>query len=276
MNKTETSTEKLLYKRKELNAKISDLENFKKSAKQVETDLNKSEEKYRGIFESSPLGKSITGVDGTLQINQAFCDMLGYSPEQLYLKHWKEITHPDDVEESQNLVQSLLEGKFERTQFEKRYIHKNGNIIWADVITALKKNSENQPEYFISSIQNITEKKRAEKMLQDEKDSMKTILDLVGNPLFVKDNDHRVIRANNAFYEMFGMNEENVIGFTLAEAVPENERQHFLKVDRIVLDTGIADVREEELTVGENTQTIITKKTRFIDEAGRKFLVGTI
>jgi PAS domain S-box-containing protein len=72
------------------------------------------------------------------------------------------------------------------------------------------------------------------------------------------------------------MDEKSVIGYTLAEAVPENERHHFLKVDRDVLDTGITDVREEELTVNDFTRTIITRKIRYIDESGNRFLVGSI
>ena len=93
------------------------------------------------------------------------------------------------------------------------------------------------------------ERKRAEIILRDEKKRMRTILDLVGDPIFVKDNDHRITLANRAFFDMFCMDENSVIGNTLAEAVPENERQHFLEVDRRVLDTGIPDQREEELTV---------------------------
>jgi len=122
----------------------------------------------------------------------------------------------------------------------------------------------------------ITESKQAETALRDEKDRIRTILDLVGDPIFVKDNEHRITLANRAFYEIFGMDEKSVIGYTLVEAVPENERHHFLKVDRSVLDTGIPDQREEELTVADITRTIITRKIRFIDESGNIYLVGTI
>jgi Cu+-exporting ATPase len=122
----------------------------------------------------------------------------------------------------------------------------------------------------------ISERKLAEIMLRDERDRIRTILDLVGDPIFVKDNDHRVTLANRAFYDIFCMDESSVIGFTLVEAVPENERHHFLKVDRSVLDTGIPDNQEEELTVGDNRHYIITRKTRFIDGSGKRFLVGSI
>jgi len=72
------------------------------------------------------------------------------------------------------------------------------------------------------------------------------------------------------------MDEESVIGYTLVEAVPEKEIHQFFEVDRKVLDTGITDVREEELTVNGFTHAIITRKIRFIDESDRRFLVGSI
>ena len=78
-------------------------------------------------------------------------------------------------------------------------------------------------------------------------DRLQNIIDLVTDPIFVKDNDHRITLANDAFLELFETSKTDVIGFTLAESVPESERQQFLSVDRKVLDTGEADIREEEL-----------------------------
>ena len=72
------------------------------------------------------------------------------------------------------------------------------------------------------------------------------------------------------------MDVDAVIGKTLAEHVPPHERQYFLEVDRRVLDTGISDVCEETLTVGNVTRTIVTRKTRLIDASGNKYLVGSI
>ncbi len=122
----------------------------------------------------------------------------------------------------------------------------------------------------------ITARKQAEAALRDEQERIITILNTVGDPIFVKDNDHRILLANRAFYNMFGLDESAVIGKTLAENVPEDERAHFLAVDRQVLDSGIPDLREETLTVGNFTRTIVTRKTRFVENSGKKFLVGSI
>ena len=131
-------------------------------------------------------------------------------------------------------------------------------------------NSENKNK------EELQKNKQSEVKLQDEMKFKRIILELAGNPLFLKDNDHRIIFANNAFFDLFGLDKKSVIGKTLAKNIPENEMQHFLKIDENVLDTGIPDIREEALTIRGLTHTIITKKTRFIDESGNRFLVGSI
>jgi PAS domain S-box-containing protein len=122
----------------------------------------------------------------------------------------------------------------------------------------------------------LQKNKPTEVKMQDEMKFNRIILELVGNPIFLKDSDHRIIFANDAFFNLFDVDENSVIGKTLAENLQENEMQQFLKIDKSVLHTGIPDIREEEVTVRGFTHTIITKKTRFIDETGNKFLVCSI
>ena len=122
----------------------------------------------------------------------------------------------------------------------------------------------------------ITDRKQTEVKLRDEQKRITAILETVGDPIFVKNNDHRIILANRAFFDMFGLDENAVIGNTLAENIPVDEMNHFIKVDRRVLDTGIPEQCEETLTVRGTTLTILTKKTRLISDSGEKFLVGAI
>lgn len=107
-------------------------------------------------------------------------------------------------------------------------------------------------------------------------DLFRQIIDFLVEPVFVKDDEHRIIHANDAFYDLFGLSESDALGSTLAEAVPAGERDHFLRVDRAVLDTGVEDVREEHLTVGGVSHTIVTSKRRYVDGNGRRYLIGSI
>jgi PAS domain S-box-containing protein len=182
--------------------------------------------------------------------------------------------HPDDQLLVSEKIQHATE-KGTNFDFEARLITAKKNNIWVRVV--------GNPIYKDSKliglsgmIQDITERKMFEIEIKNEKERIGTILDLVGDPIFVKDNNHQFTLANRAFYEMTGLNKLNVIGRTLADDIPEEEMDSFLNIDRQVLDTGIPDVREEELTINNETKTIITSKVRFIDESGNKYLVGSI
>ncbi|MEI7637586.1 MAG: PAS domain S-box protein [Syntrophus sp. (in: bacteria)] len=131
--------------------------------KRTEEALKKSEEGFRAIFEHSTVGKSLTAPDGKLlQINKSFANMLGYTIEEVRQINFAQITHPDDLAESQECVRILLTGEQATYRFEKRYIHKNGNIVWADVSTTLLHGEQGTPPRLITSIVDITERKRAE------------------------------------------------------------------------------------------------------------------
>ncbi|MGK0253834.1 MAG: PAS domain S-box-containing protein [Mariniflexile sp.] len=129
---------------------------------------------------------------------------------------------------------------------------------------------------FMLNLVDITQNKQNQALLLNEKNYIDNILNLVADPIFVKDNNHKITFANTAFCTLFGLDKNSVIGKTLAENVPVDEREHFLKVDKTVLDTGISNTCEERLTINNLTLIIITKKIRFIDESGNRFLVGSI
>lgn len=123
----------------------------------------------------------------------------------------------------------------------------------------------------------ITERVKAEELLSDSKDYLDNILNNIGDPLFVKDGESRLLLANDAFCSMFGLSRKDILGKTLAEDVAPEERESFLKIDKEVLASGVENVNEESLTVrGGETRIISTKKTRFIDQKGNKFLIGII
>lgn len=130
--------------------------------KQAEEELRESEDKFKHIFDHSIIGKSITKPSGEVQVNQAFCDILGYSSEELQKRRWQEITHPDDVELTQREVHALLSGEKKSVRFEKRFIHKNGSIIWVDLSSTLRRDKNGNPLYLVTDLVDITERKRVE------------------------------------------------------------------------------------------------------------------
>jgi len=133
--------------------------------KTIQHNLELSENKFKSYFENSSVGKSITGLDGTLMINKAFADMLGYSVEELMNRKWAEITHPEDIKESEDIAKFLVDGSLEKARVEKRYFHKNGSIVWTEIFSTLQKDKNGTPLYLITAVNDITRRKEIEEEL---------------------------------------------------------------------------------------------------------------
>ncbi len=134
--------------------------------RQSEQALRENEDKFRYIFDYSPVAKSITRLSGQIEVNQAFCEMLGYSQKELQGEAWQQITHPDDVQSSQQALDSVASGENVSAHFSKRYIHKNGNVVWAEIRSTVRRDNEGRSLYFLTSVIDVTERKRSEQALQ--------------------------------------------------------------------------------------------------------------
>jgi len=123
----------------------------------------------------------------------------------------------------------------------------------------------------------IEERRRAEQEIEASKTYLDKILNNIGDPVFVKDDQHRFTLVNDAFCSTLGLPRGEVIGKTLSEDLPPDEMEHFEKIDRQVLTDGQENLCEESLTVkGGKTLSIVTRKTLYVDEKGDKFLIGVI
>lgn len=121
------------------------------------------EQQFKLAFTHSPIGNSLVSPEGKLmQVNQALCKITGYTDLELQQKNYKDITHPDDRQADIKRHQELLDGKQESYQTEKRYLHKDGHFIWIQLSVSLVRDYENKPLYFVSQIQDITERKHHE------------------------------------------------------------------------------------------------------------------
>jgi len=168
-----------------------------------QTELNRtikeSEEKFKSVFESANVGKSITLPTGEINVNEAFCKMLGYTREELQNKKWQEITPEDEIPIIQKILEPLLKGKKDSARFEKRYICKNGTHVWADVSVSIRHDEIGKPLYFITIIIDITERRRTEEekqkfvMLAESSSEFIGMCDLDFKPTYVNPSGVRLV-----------------------------------------------------------------------------------
>jgi PAS domain S-box-containing protein len=138
---------------------------------QTDQALQESKERFRSAFEFAGIGIAIVGLDGRwLQVNKTICEIVGYPAEELMRKTFQDITHPDDLNADLTNVQALLDGKMRFYQMEKRYFHRDGHAVWINLTVSLVRDAAGAPLYFISQIEDISERKDLQKNLAVARD----------------------------------------------------------------------------------------------------------
>ena len=139
--------------------------------KQSEKELRHSEEKFRRIFEDSSVGMAITELDGRFNhVNDALINMLGYSTEELLKMSVSDITHPDDIEKTLEDYERIFTDKTKQGSIEKRCLHRDGSVVWGFITRSIIRDNNGNPQYTVSQVKDITQRKRAEIELSDSEE----------------------------------------------------------------------------------------------------------
>jgi PAS domain S-box-containing protein len=126
-------------------------------------ELRENEERFRATFEQAAVGIAHVALDGRwLRVNQRLCDIVGYPREELLQKTFKDITHPEDLDLNINFFQQALAGKIPMYSMEKRYIRKNGALVWINLTVSIVRQASGEPAYLIAVIEDISTRKKAE------------------------------------------------------------------------------------------------------------------
>ena len=167
--------------------------------------LRDSEARFRAAFDSASIGRALTLPDGRLdRVNSALCAMLGYSPAELEAKTFSAITHPDDLEASRECVRCLASGERGTYRFEKRYLHRDGALVWTDVNTTLLRDEHGEPLNFITDIVDITERKRGEEALREHERELDLTLDATTDGIWKWDFRTNELFFSSRYYAMLG------------------------------------------------------------------------
>lgn len=130
--------------------------------------IQRSEERFRGTFENAAVGIAHVGLDGRwLCVNERLCQIVGYSHEELSEKTFGHITHPDDLDADWGQAMLLMAGKIRSYSMEKRYFRKDGSIVWINLTGSLVRDTNGEPEYFIAIVEDIDDRKKAERALRE-------------------------------------------------------------------------------------------------------------
>jgi PAS domain S-box-containing protein len=124
-------------------------------------EVQKMAKRFRNVFEQAAVGMSLVAPSGEwLEVNQCLCDILGYTREDLLLKNFRILTHPEHIEPDSQRVEALLSGERTHDVWEKRYIRKDGQIIWSRITAAVARNEAGEALYLVNAVEDITKRKQ--------------------------------------------------------------------------------------------------------------------
>ena len=177
--------------------------------KRTELNLVASERKFNLAMQHAPIGKALISEDNSfIEVNPVLCQIIGYTAKELLQCNLTSITHPDDLDNDRELARKMNVGAIESYQTEKRYIHKKGHTIWAQLNVAQVSNTDETPLYKIVQIQDITERRQAEDELRLAASVFSSTLD----GIMITAPDGTVLKVNNAFERITGYNKNEIIG----------------------------------------------------------------
>jgi two-component system sensor histidine kinase UhpB len=134
--------------------------------RQAEDAARQSEDRFRITFEQAAVGMAHVSLEGRfLRINEKFCEILGYSKEEMLRHDFRVITHPDDMGKNLQDLEKLRHGTLDRYVIEKRYVRKDGRTVWVNLTSSLARSRDSHPEYFITVVEDITTRKQMEQAL---------------------------------------------------------------------------------------------------------------
>lgn len=169
----------------------------------TETKLN--EERYRAMFENAAVGITRVDLNGVLvDVNQKFCDMLGYAHDELIGKAIKDITHPDDYGQGAAYRGEITQGAMKSAIGEKRFMRKDGAIIWARRTMSVVRDDAGNPQYVISVVEDITERKQTEMALHDSEARYRAVIAAIAEGIVLRNKNGRIIACNASAERILG------------------------------------------------------------------------
>ncbi|MGE5457547.1 MAG: PAS domain S-box protein, partial [Methanococcaceae archaeon] len=173
--------------------------------KNGEKALRESEQLFRSTFENATAGVCLTGTDGKfIKVNSTLCNMFGYTAGELNYLKFNDITYPPDKEIGLSFLKDLISGQIEHASFEKRYIRKDGQIIWGYLSITVVRESSLRPAYFITHIQDISERTKAKELLKESEEQFRTLFENAVLGIYRTSPDGTIIKVNQALCKMLG------------------------------------------------------------------------
>jgi len=241
--------------------------------KKAEDELRESASRFRSTFDQSPVGSVLVGLDKKfLRANPAFCAFLGYDENELIGKTIADVTFPEDADIGMPELGQLASGELEIAAAQKRYVRKDGVIVWGELSISLVRDATGKPSYFLPIIKDISDRKKAELLVKEQNELLSLFIRHSPVYCFIKEvtpKYSKVLQASENFQEMIGIPGSKMVGKTMEELYPAAFAEKMTADDWAVVSNGNILKMDEEFN-GKKYATI-----KFpIKQGGKTLLAG--
>jgi PAS domain S-box-containing protein len=200
---------------------------------------------FRELFEGAPIGMALLALNERfLKVNTSFCKMVGFSNDELRQRTAEDITFADDIEPGRQLAQNLLDGETRYTG-DKRYVHKNGEVLWVSRTASVIRNEQGEPQHFLLMVEDISERKASEAALQKSRTELEAalqanqlIMDNSQDVICTIDEGGRFLSVNAACEHLWGYRAEELVGREYLEFVHPDDRVITKQVEEHLHEAG--------------------------------------
>jgi len=232
----------------------------------------RNEERMRLFFEHQLVGMAITSPEkGWEQVNDKLCLMLGYSREELATISWAELTHPDDLPQDLDKFNRLLSGEINDYSIEKRFIHKDGTIIYTNLSVGCVRHADGAADYILALLEDVSTRKLLGLKHEEDQRFLQTILDSISDFVFYKDRNGTFLGCNNAYASRYiGLPKERIIGHPGSDFIPDkNLIEKYAESDLQAIESGLPVIVKPWITEANYQKTLLeVVKTPFYDTDG--------
>jgi PAS domain S-box-containing protein len=198
--------------------------------KRAEDALQESEILFRSTFEQAAVGVAHVSLEGRfIRVNQRFCDIVGYSKEEMLPLTFQDITYPEDLDMDLNYVRQVLEGLIDTYSMEKRYIRKDGYLAWVNLTVSLLRAATGKPMHFISVVEDITERKQTEEALRKSEELLRLITDNMSDMIRVTDLKGDNLFTSPSHFKSLGYRPEEWVGKSAFDIIHPDDLENVIK-----------------------------------------------
>jgi PAS domain S-box-containing protein len=211
-----------------------------------------SEARFRATFDTAAVGVAHLGPDGRwLRVNGALCRILGYPVDELLTKSFQDLTYPDDLAADLVQVELMREGKIDSYNLEKRYLRKDGTIIWARKTVSCVRKGDGSIDYFVGVIEDISARKQAEKELRENEERFRSSLLHSPLPISLFDDREQILAISQSWLEQSGYLREELprLEDWMSRAYGERSAELLERLRQIIIISTEPEARSAELKI---------------------------